>query len=210
MNEKIKIMIVDDHPFLLSGISAEVESEDDMTVVATARDGIEGLRRYEQSRPDIALVDIRMPKLNGLELISALRKYDPNARIIMLTTSSADAQIERAFRLGARAYLLKHMLRDDLIETIREVHAGKLIVPNEVARLLSNFDIDQRLTPREIQILGKVAKGLSNRNIADELHISEHTVKGYLKEILQKLSANDRTHAVTIAVQRGYLDLQPI
>lgn len=210
MNEKIKIMIVDDHPFLLSGISAEVESEDDITVVATARDGIEGLRRYEQSRPDIALVDIRMPKLNGLELISALRKYDPNARIIMLTTSSADAQIERAFRLGARAYLLKHMLRDDLIETIREVHAGKLIVPNEVARLLSNFDIDQRLTPREIQILGKVAKGLSNRNIADELHISEHTVKGYLKEILQKLSANDRTHAVTIAVQRGYLDLQPI
>jgi len=139
-----------------------------------------------------------------------LRKQDPNARIIVLTTSSADAQIERAFRLGARAYLLKHMLREDLIDTIREVHAGKLIVPKEIAQVLSSFDVEQRLTPREIQILGWVAKGLSNKDIGNELRITEHTVKSYLKVILQKLNANDRTHAVTIAAQRGYLEIQPL
>jgi DNA-binding NarL/FixJ family response regulator len=210
MSAKIRVMIVDDHPFLLSGISAEIGSENDMTVVATARDGTEALKLYQEVRPDLALVDIRMPKMNGLDFISALRRFDPEARVIMLTTSSADAQIERAFRLGARAYLLKHMLRNDLISTIREVHQGKLIVPKEVARLLAVFNLEQRLTPKEVQILGKVAQGLSNRDIAEELHISEHTVKGYLKVVLQKLDANDRTHAVTIAVQRGFLDIQPI
>lgn len=208
--ERIRVMVVDDHPFLLSGICTEIESEEDMTVVATARDGEEGLRQYEKHRPDVALVDIRMPKLNGIDLISALRTRDRDARIVILTTSSADAQIERAFRLGARAYLLKHMLRDELIGTIRDVYAGRLIVPQEVARLLSAFDAEQRLTPREVQILGKVAKGLSNRDIADSLRISEHTVKSYLKVILQKLDANDRTHAVMIAVQRGFLDIQPL
>jgi DNA-binding NarL/FixJ family response regulator len=210
MIDRIRVLVVDDHPFLLSGICAEIESEEDMTVVATARDGQEGLRQYEKHRPDVALVDIRMPKMTGIELISALRTRDSDARIIVLTTTTADAQIEAAFRQGARAYLLKHMLRDDLISTIRAVYVGQLIVPKEVARLLSAFDADQRLTPREVQILSKVAKGFSNKDIADDLRISEHTVKSYLKVILQKLNANDRTHAVTIAVQRGFLDLQPI
>jgi DNA-binding NarL/FixJ family response regulator len=181
-----------------------------MTVVATARDGEEGLRQYGKCRPDIALIDIRMPKMSGIDLISAIRRSDAEARVIILTTSAADAQIERAFKLGARAYLLKHMLRDELISTIRDVHAGRLIVPREVARLLAAFDADQRLTPREVQILAKVSRGLSNRDIANDLRISEHTVKSYLKVILQKLGANDRTHAVTIAVQRGFLDILPI
>lgn len=210
MIDPIRVLVVDDHPLLLSGICAEIESESDMVVVATARDGDEGLRQFERHRPDVALVDIRMPKMTGIELISAIRTRDSSARTIVLTTTTADAQIEAAFRQGARAYLLKHMLRDDLINTIRDVYAGRLIVPKEVARLLSAFDVEQRLTPREVQILSKVAKGLSNRDIAESLRISEHTVKSYLKVILQKLDANDRTHAVTIAVQRGFLDLQPI
>ena len=209
MIEKIKVMVVDDHTFLLSGICAEVEAEADMSVVATATNGEEGLRQYEKHRPDVSLIDIRMPKLSGIDLLAAIRLRDPEARLIILTTSSADAQIERAFRLGARAYLLKHMLREELIATIRDVYAGKLIVPKEVARLLSAYVAEQRLTPREVQILGKVANGMSNRDIADSLRISEHTVKSYLKVILQKLDANDRTHAVTIAMRRGFLDDQP-
>lgn len=210
MTQNIRVMVVDDHPFLLSGICAEIETESDMSIVATSRDGVDGLQRYEQCKPDVMLVDIRMPKMGGLELISAVRNRDANAKIIILTTSTADAQIERAFRAGAKAYLLKHMLRDELISTIRAVYAGKLIVPKEVARLLAAFNMDQRLTPREVQILSKVANGLSNRDIADSLTISEHTVKSYLKVILQKLEANDRTHAVTIAVQRGFLDIDPL
>jgi DNA-binding NarL/FixJ family response regulator len=207
MDPIIKVLIADDHPFMLSGICAEINAESDMEVIATAGDGVDALAAFQRNKPDISLVDIRMPKLGGLELIGAIRALDPSARVIVFTTSALDAQIERAFRLGAMGYLLKHMLRGDLLQTIRKVHAGNMVVPQEISQLLATFALQAQLTPREVQILGKVSAGLSNKDIADSLRISEHTVKSYLKVILQKLDANDRTHAVTIAVQRGFLDL---
>jgi DNA-binding NarL/FixJ family response regulator len=207
MNPRIRVLIADDHPFMLSGICAAIDAENDMEVVATAEDGVEALSAFRRHKPDVSLIDIRMPKLGGLELIGAIRSLEGNARIIVLTTSACDAQVERAFRLGAMGYLLKHMVRPCLLQTIREVHAGKMVVPQEIAQLLATFALQAPLSPREVQILGKVSAGLSNKAIADSLQISEHTVKSYLKVILQKLDANDRTHAVTIAVQRGFLDL---
>ncbi len=206
MGGQIRILVADDHPLMRSGIAAEINANSDMSVVAFAGDGEEALSLFRMHRPDIALIDLRMPKMNGLELISAIRADFPTARIIILTTASGDVHAIRAFRLGAAGYLLKHMLRGDLISTIRDVHAGKRRVPDEVAQLLAQHAMEEQMTPREIDVLSKVALGRSNKIIGHELSISEHTVKAHLKAILSKLGASDRTHAVTIATRRGFLD----
>ncbi len=206
MSGQIRILVADDHPLMRSGIAAEINAEPDMSVVASAGDGEEALSLFRLHRPDIALIDLRMPRMNGLDLISAIRTDFPAARIIILTTASGDVHAIRAFRLGASGYLLKHMLRGDLITTIREIHAGKRRVPNEVAQLLAQHAMEEQMTPREIDVLSKVALGRSNKIIGHELSISEHTVKAHLKAILSKLGASDRTHAVTIATRRGFLD----
>jgi len=206
MSDQIRILVADDHPLMRSGIAAEINAETDMSVVASAGDGEEALSLFRTHRPDVALIDLRMPKMNGLDLLSAIRADFPEARIIILTTSSGDVHAIRAFRMGAVGYLLKHMLRGDLITTIRDIHAGKRRVPDEVAQLLAQHAMEEQMTPREIDVLSKVALGRSNKIIGHELSISEHTVKAHLKAILSKLGARDRTHAVTIATRRGFLD----
>ncbi|WP_263377264.1 response regulator [Granulicella paludicola] len=208
MSGQIRILVADDHPLMRSGIAAEINAEPDMSVVASAGDGEEALTLFRAQRPDVSLIDLRMPKMNGLDLLSAIRADFPGARVIILTTSSGDVHAIRAFRLGAAGYLLKHMLRGDLVTTIRDIHAGKRRIPDEVAQLLAQHAVDEHMTPREIDVLNKVALGRSNKIIGSELSISEHTVKAHLKTILAKLGASDRTHAVTIAMRRGFLDTQ--
>ena len=206
MSKGIRVLVADDHPLMRSGIAAEINAEPDMSVIASAEDGEEALALFRVHRPDVSLIDLRMPKMNGIELLSAIRADFPLARLIVLTTSAGDVHAVRAFRLGAAGYLLKHMLRGDLITTIRDVHEGRRRVPNEIAQLLAQHAMDNQMTPREIEVLSKVALGKSNKMIGVELSISEHTVKAHLKTILSKLGASDRTHAVTIATQRGFLD----
>jgi DNA-binding NarL/FixJ family response regulator len=206
MSDPIRILVADDHPLMRSGIAAEINAEPDMTVVASASDGQEALSLFRTHRPDVSLIDLRMPKMNGLDLLSAIRTDFPNARFVILTTASGDVHAIRAFRLGAAGYLLKHMLRGELINTIRDIHAGKRRIPNEVAQLLAQHAMDEQMTAREIDVLSQVALGRSNKLIGSELSISEHTVKAHLKTILAKLGASDRTHAVTIALKRGFLD----
>lgn len=207
MSDRIRILVADDHPLMRSGIAAEINAEADMSVVALAGDGEEALSLFRAHRPDVSLIDLRMPKMNGLDLLSAIRTDFPAARIIILTTSSGDVHAIRAFRMGAVGYLLKHMLRGDLIATIRDIHVGKRRIPDEVAQLLAQHAMEEQMTPREIDVLSKVALGRSNKIIGHELSISEHTVKAHLKTILSKLGASDRTHAVTIATRRGFLDM---
>ncbi|SEB43093.1 response regulator [Terriglobus roseus] len=206
MSKEIRVLVADDHPLMRSGIAAEINAEPDMSVIASAEDGEEALELFRVHRPDVSLIDLRMPKMNGLELLSAIRADFPLARLVVLTTSAGDVHAVRAFRMGAAGYLLKHMLRGDLITTIREVHEGRRRIPDEIAQLLAQHAMDNQMTPREIDVLSKVALGKSNKMIGAELSISEHTVKAHLKMILSKLGASDRTHAVTIATQRGFLD----
>jgi DNA-binding NarL/FixJ family response regulator len=189
-----------------SGIIAEISAESDLEVVATAEDGQQAVELFRVHQPDISLIDIRLPKMNGLQVIEAIRRDHPSARIIVLTTAAGDAHAVRAFKAGAASYLLKHMLRDELIQAIRDVHAGKRRIPTEVAKIIAESSLTDPMTAREIEVLARVAEGLSNKEIAALLFISEYTVKAHLKTILQKLGANDRTHAVMIALQRGFLD----
>ena len=178
-----------------------------MTVVAEAKDGEEALALFRTHHPDVTLMDIRMPRTNGIDAISTIRQEFPGARIIVLTTYGGDVQALRSLKAGAAGYLQKSMLRTELIETIRMVHAGHRRIPQEVASEMAQHAMDEWMTARELEVLENVAKGKSNKIIADELMISEHTVKGHLKSILSKLNASDRTHAVTIAIKRGFLDL---
>jgi DNA-binding NarL/FixJ family response regulator len=178
-----------------------------MSVVAEAADGEEAIASFRIHRPDVTLMDIRMPKTNGIDAISAIRKEFPNARVVVLTTYGGDIQALRAFKAGAVGYLLKSMLRTELVDTIRLAHAGMRRIPPEIALELAEHAGDDTLTTREIEVLGDVAKGSSNKVIAARLAISEHTVKGHLKSILSKLDASDRTHAVMIALKRGFLDI---
>lgn len=189
-----------------SGIIAEISAESDLEVVATAEDGQQAVELFRVHQPDISLIDIRLPKMNGLQVIEAIRLDHPSARVIVLTTAAGDAHAVRAFKAGAASYLLKHMLRDELIQAIRDVHAGKRRIPTEVAKIMAESSLTDPITGREIEVLARVAEGLSNKEIAAVLFISEYTVKAHLKTILQKLGANDRTHAVMIALQRGFLD----
>ena len=209
MNEApvIRVLTVDDHPLMMAGIAGEINVQPDMRVVAEATDGSEGIARFREHRPDVTLMDIRMPNVDGLDAVSAIMREFPTARIVILTTVGGDVQALRAFKAGAAGYLLKNMLRKDLIDTIRLVHAGKRRIPPEIAKELAEHSMDDALTTREIDVLRGVARGNSNGGIASELSISEHTVKNHVKSILSKLRAADRTHAVMIALKRGFIDL---
>jgi DNA-binding NarL/FixJ family response regulator len=209
MNEApvIRVLTVDDHPLMMAGIAGEINAQPDMRVVAEATDGSEGIARFREHRPDVTLMDIRMPNVNGLDAVSAIMREFPTARIVILTTVGGDVQALRAFKAGAAGYLLKNMLRKDLIDTIRLVHSGKRRIPPEIAKELAEHSMDDALTTREIDVLRGVAGGNSNGGIASELSISEHTVKNHVKSILSKLRASDRTHAVMIALKRGFIDL---
>jgi DNA-binding NarL/FixJ family response regulator len=203
----IRVMAVDDHPLMMAGISGEINAQPDMRVVAEASDGDEALLLFRKHRPDITLMDIRMPKVNGIAAISEIRHEFPQARIIVLTTAAGDIQALQAFKAGAVGYLLKNLLRTELVETIRFVHSGRKRIPREIADIIAEHAADDLMTSREIEVLRGVANGGSNKIIAANLNISEHTVKNHLKSILSKLDANDRAHAVTIALKRGFLDL---
>ena len=204
---KIRILIVDDHPVLREGLTLIIESQADLQVVAEAGTGKQAIASFEEHRPDITLVDLGLPDMHGVDVIKRLRAQHPAARIIVLTTYLGDVQALRALRAGASGYLLKGTLRRDLLDTIRAVHAGQHHVQTEVASELANHAADQSLTAREIEVLKLIAKGCSNKIIADRLEISEDTVKGHVSNILEKLRANDRTHAVTIALHRGYFEI---
>ena len=205
--KKIRIMTVDDHPVFREGIGAMLATQNDMQLVAEASTGMEAVRLFAVHRPDITLMDLRLPDISGLDAITQIRERFPQARIIVLTTYKGDVQALRALKVGAMGYLLKSMLRKYMLDTIRAVHAGHKRVPTEIATEMAEFAADDSLTAREIQVLQQVATGNANKVIADKLLISEDTVKAHMKSILSKLGANDRTHAVTIAARRGFLDL---
>jgi DNA-binding NarL/FixJ family response regulator len=207
MTATIRILTVDDHPVLREGIAAVLSAEKDMVLVAEAADGREAIEQFRAHRPDVTLMDLQMPTLNGIDAIVAIREIAPDARIIVLTTYNGDAQAARAFSAGASGYLLKSMLRKELLETIRSVHAGRKRIPAEIAVNIAEHHADDRLTDREIEVLRQVASGNANKMVADHLSISEETVKAHMRSILSKLGANDRTHAVTIALKRGIIDI---
>lgn len=203
----IRILTVDDHQLLREGIAAVLERQADMTLVGEAGSGSEAIEAFRRLRPDVTLMDLRMPDMSGIDAIAAIRAEFPHARIIVLTTYTGDAQAAAALKAGAAGYLLKNLVRRELIETIRAVHAGKRRVPPEIATEIAEHVADDALTAREIEVLRRVAAGKSNKVIAAELAISEGTVKTHMKSILPKLEATDRTHAVMIALRRGILDL---
>lgn len=204
---QIRILTVDDHPVLREGIAAIVAGEPDMAIVAEASNGREAIEQFRAHRPDVTLMDLQMPVMNGTEAIAAIREAFPGARIVVLTTYSGDVQAVRALKAGASGYILKNMVRKELAETIRSVHAGRKRVPPEVAVEMAQHQGDDALTVREIEILREVAAGKANKIIADNLSISEQTVKAHMRSILSKLGANDRTHAVTIGLKRGIIEI---
>jgi len=206
-SESIRVLTVDDHQLLREGIAAVIESQEDMNLVAQASNGREAVESFRRLRPDVTLMDLRMPDMSGIEAITAIRSEFPDARIVVLTTYAGDAQAAAALRAGAVGYLLKNLVRKELLETIRAVHSGKRRVPPEIATEIAEHVADDALTGREIEVLRRVAAGKSNKLIAAELDISEGTVKTHMKSILPKLDASDRTHAVMIALKRGILDL---
>jgi len=203
----IRILTVDDHQLLRGGIAAVLDGQEDMSLVGQARNGQEAIESFRRLRPDVTLMDLRMPDMSGIEAISAIRTEFSNARIIVLTTYAGDANAAAALKAGAAGYLLKNLVRKELLETIRAVHAGKRRVPAEIASEIAEHVGDDALTAREIEVLRRVAAGKSNKLIAAELDIAEGTVKTHMKSILPKLDASDRTHAVMIALKRGILDI---
>ena len=204
---RIRVMAVDDHPLLREGIAAVIREQKDMVLVAEAADGREAIECFRTHHPNITLMDLQMPEVSGIEAIVAIRSEFPQARIIVLTTYTGDTQVMRAMKAGARAYLLKGLLRKELIETIRAVHAGQRRMAPEIAAEVAEHATDDALTAREIDVLRLISGGNANKEIAAQLSITEETVKGYVKNILAKLGAKDRTHAVTIGLKRGVIDL---
>ena len=204
---KIRIFSVDDHPLLREGIAAIINSQDDMVIVAQASTGHEAIRLFREYRPDVTLMDLRMPDISGIDALSAILGEFPDARIVMLTTFEGDVEIQRSLAAGARGYVLKNMPPKELVEVVRQVHAGKKRIPQEIAAQLAEHIADEPLTGREVDVLQHVASGNRNREIAERLMISEETVKVHVKHIMEKLGANDRTAAVTIAVRRGIIQL---
>ena len=188
------------------GIAAVIERQQDMVLVGEATNGREAIEGFRLHRPDVTLMDLQMPEMSGIDAIIAIRREFSSARVVVLTTFQGDVQALRAFKAGASGYLLKNMLRKELVDTIRTVHAGRRRIPPEVAAELAEHVIDDELSEREIEILARVAQGNSNKIIASQLGISEATVKYHLQDVLSKLGANDRTHAVTIAMKRGFID----
>ena len=201
----IKVMVVDDHPLLREGIAAVLEGEEKISLVAEAANGREAIERFRAVRPDVTLMDLQLPDISGIEAIKSIRLEFPSARFVVLTTYPGDVQILRALKAGAAGYMLKTALRIDLVGAILAVHQGLRRIPPEIAQELSEHVADDTLTEREIEVLQRVAAGTSNKIIADQLSLTEATVKAHMKNILAKLGANDRTHAVTIALRRGFL-----
>jgi DNA-binding NarL/FixJ family response regulator len=203
---KIKVLAVDDHPLSREGIAAVIDGETDIELVADAASGQEAIDLFRSHQPDVTLMDLQMPGMNGIETIQAIRRESPNARFIVLTTYQGDVQALRALKAGASGYLLKNMLRKELLDAIRVVHSGKRRIPPEIAAELAEHVTDDALSDKEVAVLRRVASGNSNKIIASQLSVSEATIKGHMKNILAKLGANDRTHAVTIAMKRGFID----
>ena len=203
----IRVLAVDDHPVVRDGIARLIATQSDMELVAEAADGREAVEQFRKHHPDVTLMDLQMPTMNGIDAISAIRGEFPEARVIVLTTYAGDVQVIRALKAGAQGYLLKASLRKELMETIRAVYAGQKRVTSEVASEIAEHATDTALTAREIGVLKLIALGNANKEIAVQLSVSEESVKGYVKNILAKLDANDRTHAVTIGLKRGIIDL---
>jgi DNA-binding NarL/FixJ family response regulator len=206
-SKKIRILAVDDHPVLRQGIAALIADESDMTLVAEAANGREAIQSFRTHQPDVTLMDLQMPEMNGIDAMIAIRGEFPDARIIVLTTYAGDAQALRALKAGARAYLLKNSLHKELLDTIRAVHAGRKSLSPEVSFELAEHAAEETLSPAEVRVLRLIADGNTNKQIATHLSVTEDAVKGQVRNILSKLGANDRTHAVTIAVKRGFLEL---
>ena len=204
---RIRILAVDDHPVVRQGIAGMVTVETDMSLVGEASNGREAIQQFRALRPDITLMDLQMPQMNGLDALIAIRNESPDAKVIMLTTYTGDVQILRALKAGAQGYLLKGTLHRDLLNTVRTVYAGKKALSPEASYEVAEHGTDDALTPREIDVLRLIAAGNSNKRVADKLAIAEASVKSHVENILSKLGANDRTHAVTIALKRGIIEL---
>jgi len=205
-SKSIRILAVDDHPLLRSGIAALLATQADMSVIAQASNGKEAVEKFRALRPDITLMDLQMPEMNGLDAMIAILREFPEARIIVLTTYTRDVEVLRAMKVGARAYLLKTLLDKELLDTIRAVHAGKKMLAAEASYELAEHSTDDDLTPGEVEVLRLIAGGNANKEIAAQLSLTEDTVKGRVKNILSKLGANDRTHAAMIGVKRGIIE----
>ena len=203
----IRIMTVDDHPLMRQGIAAIINSQPDMEVIAEASDGEEAIAQFRMHRPDVTLMDVQMPNMNGTEAIQRIRSEFPDAKILVFSTYAGDVQVLHAMKAGARGYLLKGNVRTELLEAIRTVHSGRKRIPPEIAAELADHAADDQLTSREIDVLRLIGAGNANKLIADKLGIGETTVKNHISSILSKLGANDRAHAVTIALQRGIIEL---
>jgi DNA-binding NarL/FixJ family response regulator len=204
---RIRVLSVDDHPLLSEGIATMINSQPDMQLISQASSGSEAIQQYRQHRPDVTLMDLRLPDLSGIDAMIAIRTEFPEARVVMLTTFEGDVEIQRALQAGARGYLLKNMPPSEILEVIRHVHAGKKRVPPQVAAQIAEHMSDEELTAREVEVLRKIAGGNRNKDIADLLFISEETVKVHIKHIMDKLGAKDRTQAIAIAVRRGIIEL---
>ena len=204
---RIRVFSVDDHPLLREGISAIINNQPDMVMVALASSGQDAVEQFRKHKPDVTLMDLRLPDKNGIETMIAIRSEFPDARVIMLTTFEGDVEIKKALEAGARGYLLKSMPPKELVEVIRQVHAGKKRIPPQLAAQLAEHMSDEALTEREVEVLGQIAGGNRNRDIAERLFITEETVKVHIKHIMEKLGASDRTQAVAIGIRRGIIQL---
>jgi DNA-binding NarL/FixJ family response regulator len=204
---RIRVLTVDDHPLLREGITALINSQPDMVLVGQASTGRDGIREFEAHRPDVTLMDLRLPDMSGIDTMVAIRAGSPEARILVLTTFDGDVEIQRALAAGARGYLLKSMPPREMVQAIRQVHAGKKRIPPEIAAHIAEHLGDELLTPREVEVLKLVASGNRNKDIGERLFISEETVKVHVKHVMNKLGASDRTQAVAIAIRRGIIQL---
>jgi DNA-binding NarL/FixJ family response regulator len=205
-SHRIRILCVDDHPLVRDGIAYAVQQQNDMEMVGEATDGLSAVTAYRRHRPDVTLMDLQMPNMSGVEATVRIREEFPNAKIVVLTTYSGDIQASRALKAGAVGYLLKNMLRTELMDTIRRVYAGQRRIPAEIALQIAEHISTDDLSAREVEVLRHVAAGLSNKMVGHTLSLSEDTIKAHMRSILEKLQANDRTHAVTIAMRRGLFE----